>query len=83
MRLPPPKNTEEVKIESILQSLPTEETASKVIRLTFTLSSFSPNEVYLGQYPDPLFQEEAVLEMMEEYRQDLVRISEEKKETNN
>ncbi|XP_076825703.1 allene oxide synthase-lipoxygenase protein-like isoform X1 [Clavelina lepadiformis] len=71
MRLPPPKKDDEVSDELVLRSLPSADSSIKVVALTYALSAFSPNEVYLGHYPDRLFCEQDVLTMMEQYREDL------------
>ncbi|XP_076825128.1 allene oxide synthase-lipoxygenase protein-like [Clavelina lepadiformis] len=75
MRLPPPKKTETVTDELIMESLPGANVAMKAAAFTFALSAFYPDEIYLGQYPDRLFNDIAVLEMMEEYRQALAEVS--------
>ncbi|CAK8695673.1 unnamed protein product [Clavelina lepadiformis] len=70
MRLPPHKKGE-ATMQRILDSLPDAKLGIAAIALSFTLSSFAPDERYLGDYPEHYFTDLEVTRMREEYRSEL------------
>ncbi|CAK8695669.1 unnamed protein product [Clavelina lepadiformis] len=81
MRLPPHKKGE-ATMERIMNSLPDEKVALAAIALAYTLSSFSPDESYLGDYPERYFTDQAVLRFREEYRSELREAGEKMRKRN-
>nr|XP_002123695.1 arachidonate 5-lipoxygenase-like [Ciona intestinalis] len=70
MRLPPHK-VGEGSMARIMNSLPDNGISNRSIAVSYTLSQYAPNEVYLGEFPDRLFVETEIEEIQEEYRKDL------------
>nr|CAB3221299.1 arachidonate 5-lipoxygenase-like [Phallusia mammillata] len=70
MRLPPHKKGEANK-QRILDSLPDSLMAGSAISVVFALSEYSPNEVYLGHFPERRFTEKIILDIQQNYMKDL------------
>nr|XP_039267987.1 allene oxide synthase-lipoxygenase protein-like [Styela clava] len=81
MRLPPHKRGE-ATMSRILKSLPDVDMATITITIAYTLSSFSPDEVYLGEYPMRLFTDPEVLTFIDHYQKALKLYSDKVKERN-
>uniref|UniRef100_H2Y9R8 Lipoxygenase domain-containing protein n=1 Tax=Ciona savignyi TaxID=51511 RepID=H2Y9R8_CIOSA len=70
MRLPPHKRGE-ATMQRILDSLPDQKMASIQIMLTYALSQFADDEVYLGQFPETFFTDETAVSIQQRYTDQL------------
>lgn len=71
MRMPPHKTGDKVNSKRILDSLPDLVMSDKQIIITYTLSAYSENEIYLGDYPMKLFTEDRAQVVIKKFRDDL------------
>ncbi|XP_002119368.4 polyunsaturated fatty acid 5-lipoxygenase [Ciona intestinalis] len=74
MRLPPHKKGEG-SMQRIMDSLPDNVMASLQLGTAFLLSTYAPNEVYLGQFPMNLFDDARVDQAQAQFRRELKTIS--------
>eukprot|EP00118_Oscarella_pearsei_P019847 m.213385 g.213385 ORF g.213385 m.213385 type:complete len:702 (+) comp39785_c0_seq1:3-2108(+) len=74
MRQPPPTKKGEVNAAHVLKSIGTTTDACVQIAATWTLAAFSEDEVFLGNYPEHHFKEEATIKAIEGFQSELSRI---------
>ncbi|KAL3883125.1 hypothetical protein ACJMK2_029418 [Sinanodonta woodiana] len=82
MRTPPPTKKASTTMASIMAALPVKADQALAVAFANYLSTYSEDEVYLGEFPDVFFAETAVLKLQEEFRQELKKISEQIKTRN-
>ncbi|KAK3579734.1 hypothetical protein CHS0354_008875 [Potamilus streckersoni] len=76
MRTPPPTKKGNTTMASFMAALPVKADQALAVAFANYLCSYSEDEVYLGEYPDAYFAEEAMRRVKDEFQQSLKRISE-------
>nr|XP_018669787.2 arachidonate 5-lipoxygenase isoform X1 [Ciona intestinalis] len=72
----------EGSLERIMSSLPGIRVSSLIISFAYSLSEFTQNEIYLGDFPERLFSEEEVLEFQFLFKRKLDKLATELKRRN-
>ncbi|CAM4663559.1 unnamed protein product [Leuciscus chuanchicus] len=75
MRKPPPAQKGQVDMKYIMESLPDRGRSSWVLGITWALSQFQDNELFLGEYPDMYFTEQPVMEAAKTFRKKLAEVT--------
>merc|ERR1711973_44900 len=82
MKQPPPTKKGVTDLAAIMKALPSKRQATMVITFVFTLTRLSPDERYLGDYPDHLFYDETALKAIDTFQCKLSEMSAAIKERN-
>ncbi|XP_056330459.1 arachidonate 5-lipoxygenase b, tandem duplicate 3 [Danio aesculapii] len=75
MRKPPPTEKGKVDMKYIMESLPDRGRSSWHLGALWSLSQFQDNELFLGEYPDKHFTEEAATEAIHNFRKKLIDVT--------